>query len=140
MEVLRFSTIIPVGVGHRVMEDVQFHGYTFPKGTLILPNIYAVHFDSKIWGDPEIFRPERFLSQDGLTLKKNDNLIPFGTGKRTCLGFNLALDQIFLLMTCVLQRFDISGESRKPKPTRVPKYGQATLGSQPYSVVMKDTF
>lgn len=41
--------------------------------------------DASIWGDPENFRPERHLDQDG-KLMKNDPFTPFGTGK--CLSSN----------------------------------------------------
>lgn len=36
--------------------------------------------DPEIWGDPENFRPERFISKDG-TFKKDEHLMPFGYGK-----------------------------------------------------------
>ena len=138
MELLRISSIVPAGVGHTTMEDVVFHGYDLPKGTPVYPNIYAVHYDPKIWGDPKNFRPERFLSEDGKTVQKHDCLIPFSVGKRTCLGFNLALDELFLFITCLVQRFDISVESGKSKPTLEPNLGQITLAPYPYSVVMKE--
>jgi len=138
MEALRYSSIVPLGVGHKTMEDVDFHGYRIPKGTVVMGNIYAVHFDPNIWGDPEVFRPERFLSKDGLSLQKNDNLIPFSVGKRTCLGFNLALDELFLFIGCIAQRFDITSDPEKSKPTLEPRYGQVTLQSHPYSVVMTE--
>jgi len=138
MEVLRYSSILPVGVPHRAMEDAEFHGYRIPKGTVVMSNIWAVHFDPDIWGDPEVFRPERFLSRDGLTLQKNENLIAFSVGKRTCLGFNLALDELFLFTASIVQRFNIYAEPGKPKPTLDPRYGQVTLQSHPYPVVMTE--
>lgn len=42
-------------------------------------NIAHVHHDPKLWGDPENFRPERFLTENR-TLIKPDYLIPFGLG------------------------------------------------------------
>jgi Cytochrome P450 len=43
-------------------------------------NLSLVHMDPKIWGDPENFRPERFLDESGSLLKQNA-LVPFGLGK-----------------------------------------------------------
>ena len=43
-------------------------------------NVYSVHMDKDYWGDPETFRPERFLTPEG-TLRKDERLIPFGKGK-----------------------------------------------------------
>ena len=140
MELLRISSIVPAGVGHSTMDDVAFHGYDIAKGTTIISNIYAVHYDPKIWGDPKNFRPERFLSEDGRTVQKHDCLIPFSVGKRTCLGFNLALDQLFLFISCLVQRFEISVEPGKSKPTLEPNLGLITLAPQPYFVVMTERF
>jgi cytochrome P450 len=41
-----------------------------------------------IWGDPEVFRPERFISNEGKLLK-SDALIPFGSGKKNLFEFKL---------------------------------------------------
>jgi methyl farnesoate epoxidase / farnesoate epoxidase len=46
----------------------------------ILLNLSHIHKDPKIWGDPENFRPERFLNESGALLK-NTALVPFGIGK-----------------------------------------------------------
>ena len=68
------------------MGNTTFRGYDIKKGTTVIANIYSVHFDQKTWGDPENFRPERFLSTDGKTVIRNDALIPFSIGKRQCPG------------------------------------------------------
>ncbi|XP_035712902.1 cytochrome P450 2J5-like [Folsomia candida] len=80
-ETLRFSTITPQGVQHRAMKDQEYKGYLIPKDTVITANVHYIHFDPKVWTDPENFRPDRFLSPDGKTFKKHDALIPFSTGR-----------------------------------------------------------
>ncbi|CAG7732710.1 unnamed protein product, partial [Allacma fusca] len=57
-ESMRFSTIIPFSIFHKVSEDIEFHGYSIPKDTMIAPNFYTAHFDEDVWGDPHNFRPE----------------------------------------------------------------------------------
>lgn len=42
-------------------------------------NLYSVHMDPEYWGDPENFRPERFINADG-TFRKDERMIPFGKG------------------------------------------------------------
>lgn len=46
---------------------------------MVLTNLWGMHHDADIWGDPEVFRPERFLDCKGM-LKKKDITLPFGAG------------------------------------------------------------
>lgn len=46
---------------------------------MLMVNIRSVLMDPSHWGDPEIFRPERFIDADG-NFKKDEHLILFGTG------------------------------------------------------------
>ena len=48
----------------------------------IFPNIWGVLRDPDLWCDPEIFRPERFITEEGATLRP-EYWIPFGMGKKT---------------------------------------------------------
>lgn len=80
-ELLRKASA-PFGVPHRVLFDTEYRGVFFPKGTVIMVNIEYYHNDPKLWQDPENFRPERFLTPDGKSFKKNDNLNPFLIGRR----------------------------------------------------------
>lgn len=86
MEVMRYSTLLPMGVLHRMLKGRTFHGYYLPKDTVIVPNLYACHHNPEIWGDPENFRPERFLSEDGSKVIRNEAFMPFSAGRRVCLG------------------------------------------------------
>jgi len=45
-----------------------------------IANLYGAHMDPKVWGDPENFRPERFLDE-GNNLIRRDDIIPFGLGR-----------------------------------------------------------
>ena len=107
-EVFRFSSIASLGLAHRALKDVHFHGYLIPKDTIIMANLYGIMNDPEIWGDPGVFRPERFLDADGKSVKSAfENVVPFSTGKRVCLGEGLARDQLFLYFTSLVQRFRI---------------------------------
>ena len=131
-ELLRFSSVGPLGaVFHRALEDTHLCGYKISKNTLLIGNFYGVHYDSEVWGDPDIFRPERFLSVDG-TVNKNmvAMTVPFSVGKRSCIGESLARDQIYLYVTSIFQRFSVhcsedvrmentTGVVRAPKPYEI---------------------
>ncbi|XP_041485753.1 cytochrome P450 2C15-like [Lytechinus variegatus] len=104
-EVLRFRPVAPVGVGHVTAKDVKIREYTIPKHTEILINILAIHLDPNLWDKPEEFNPERFLSEDGKTVIKQDAFTVFGAGRRVCLGEQLARMEFFLFATTLMQRF-----------------------------------
>ena len=58
----------------------MLQGYTIPKGTVIIPNLWAVHRDPAIWEKPDDFDPNRFLDDQGQVIKK-ETFIPFGLGQ-----------------------------------------------------------
>ncbi|XP_038051657.1 cytochrome P450 2J6-like isoform X2 [Patiria miniata] len=112
-EIQRVGTIVPLGVAHATTEDTAIAGYNIPKGTIIIPNIWHNHFDPLVWEEPEKFRPERFLDGDG-KFRPREELMPFGSGRRSCLGEHLARMELFVFFTYLLHHFTIK------KPDHVP--------------------
>ncbi|GAB6023741.1 Cytochrome P450 2 sub R member 1, variant 2 [Chamberlinius hualienensis] len=106
-ELHRIISLVPLSVPHRVMKDTILYGYNIPKDTMVLPNIWAVHYDKDLWGDPENFRPERFIGPNGDCVKP-EYLIPFSTGKRACAGEPLARMELYLYFVSLLQNFAFS--------------------------------
>lgn len=136
-EVLRYSSHVPDGVPHRALTDSEFRGYLIKKNTLIQPNLYYIHYDPRIWGDPENFRPERFLSADGKKYVRNENVQAFQIGRRQCAGETLARDSIFLYTTNLFQQFDIKFNPNVEEPSVESRIG-FTRAPLPYSVIMTD--
>lgn len=50
------------------------------QGTVVMLNLDAVLNDPKYWKDPEVFRPERHLTEDGTKVMKNEHFYAFGLG------------------------------------------------------------
>nr|KAG5689355.1 hypothetical protein BaRGS_019729 [Batillaria attramentaria] len=111
LESMRFLTLLPLGVSHKARDEVQFRGFTIPKGTLIFSVSWAMNNSADVWGDPGTFRPERFLDDKGNLLEATHPVrqqhLNFGVGKRACPGEVFARARIFLYVTTLLQRFDI---------------------------------
>jgi len=139
-EAMRYSSLVPLGVFHGVMEDAEFKGYIIPKDTIIIANQYSVMHDETIWGDPENFRPERFLSEDGKSVIRHDALIPFSVGKRVCPGETLARDELFLFTTAIFQRFQIGFVPNKPVPQMEVFAGAPARVLIPHELLLKDRF
>ncbi|XP_054156236.1 cytochrome P450 2B2-like, partial [Oppia nitens] len=60
--------------------------------------------DEKYWSEPNRFRPERFLNDDGLLVNiKPNSFIPFSYGRRVCPGEDLAINDMFLILVRFIQ-------------------------------------
>ncbi|KAM8952304.1 cytochrome P450 2F2-like [Pelodytes ibericus] len=105
-EVQRFSDVIPLAPGHELTKDTQVRGYMFPKGTYFLPFLTTVLFDKTQFKNPEKFDVGHFLDENG-KFRKNEALLAFSAGKRMCIGENLAMMELFLYFTTILQNFTI---------------------------------
>ncbi|XP_075045027.1 cytochrome P450 2J4-like [Mixophyes fleayi] len=121
-EVQRCASIVPLGVTHSSIKDIQLNGYTIPKGTMIIPDLSSVHYDESQWKYPHEFNPENFLNKEG-ELVKVDSFLPFSAGPRSCLGENLARMEIFLFFTAMLTHFEFQWPDQKSPPDLTPVFG-----------------
>ncbi|XP_022128196.2 probable cytochrome P450 304a1 [Pieris rapae] len=128
-EILRFETLVPLGVPHRAMKDTTLGGYNIPEGTSVAVNLVTLHMDEKIWGDPQNFRPERFIV-DGKLQVSLDKSLPFGAGRRLCAGETYARHSMFLIFAAFMQAFQVSTADGKPL-TRPAKRIQGIITTIP---------
>ncbi|XP_070534293.1 cytochrome P450 2U1-like [Ptychodera flava] len=133
-EIQRMSSVFPFSVPHCSSAEAELFGYTIPKNTEILPNLWSVHHDSNVWKEPEKFIPERFLDETLEKVVKPEEFIPFGIGPRVCLGEQLGKMELFLFLSNMLQnfRFELDGDCIVDKIT-TPIEG-LTLSPLPYKV------
>lgn len=107
-EMERWKTGTPLGVAREASDDIVEDDIIIPKGTVIIFNIWAAHNDPTYWTEPHKFDPGRFLNEDGSILQEIPrHLIPFSVGRRSCPGKTFASMEFFLLVTFVLQKFQI---------------------------------
>ncbi|KAM0003308.1 putative ferruginol synthase [Helianthus debilis subsp. tardiflorus] len=62
--------------------------------------------DSKLWSHPETFMPERFLEVKVDYIGQDFELIPFGAGKRICLGLNTTHRMLRIMLGSLIKNFD----------------------------------
>ncbi|KAM7257872.1 hypothetical protein ACFE04_013613 [Oxalis oulophora] len=106
-ETFRLHSPIPV-ITRRCTQTCTVNGYTVVEGTLLFVNMWAIGRDPKYWDDPLEFKPERFLSDSkNIDLKgQHFELLPFGTGRRICLGTPLAMSETPTTLAAMIQCFD----------------------------------
>jgi len=107
-----------MGVPHRSTEEIKVGEYTIPKDTTIFGSLYHIMHDPEHFEKPEQFKPERFLNSQG-EFKADERVIPFGTGKRVCLGQTLAEKEFFIFFTGLMQKFVL----KHAPGTALPAYG-----------------
>ncbi|XP_029464661.1 cytochrome P450 2G1-like [Rhinatrema bivittatum] len=128
-EIQRYSNIIPMNLPHSVTRDTQFRGHTIPKGTTVYPVLGSVLWDPQLFPNPERFDPGHFLDENG-SIKKTEAFLPFSTGKRVCLGENLARMELFLFFTSILQNFSLKSLIDPREIDITPK--ETGLGNRPH--------
>ncbi|KAI8503683.1 cytochrome P450 2 sub U member 1 [Branchiostoma belcheri] len=116
LEVMRIRSLAPV-VHHATTESVKVLEYVIPKGTQILLNLYSLHMDPAYWPDPDRFDPGRFLDAEGNVINKPESFLPFGGGRRACLGEQLARMELFLFFSTLLQSFTFMSPEGASPPT-----------------------
>ncbi|KAM7282727.1 cytochrome P450 2J4 isoform X2 [Ixodes scapularis] len=107
-EMLRWRTPTPLGLIRMAERDTTMGGFHVPAGTVVLSNFWAVHHDPEVWEHPFDFDPTRFLNADHtVLLPKPAAFIPFSTGRRMCPGETLAIMEIFIYLTTLMQKFTV---------------------------------
>lgn len=107
MESLRLisSPIVP----HVANQDSMLGGFFVAKDTLLFLNNYELSMSEALWDNPNVFNPNRFL-QNGRVVKP-DHFLPFGGGRRSCLGYKMVQFLSFAILTNTIQHYELC-----PKP------------------------
>nr|KAG5708844.1 hypothetical protein BaRGS_009253 [Batillaria attramentaria] len=72
MEVLRKADIAAMSIHHGVAHDAMLRGYRIPEGSVVVPFLDSVLNDEEVWGDPQNFRPQRFIGPQGQIVKREE--------------------------------------------------------------------
>ncbi|XP_049932913.1 cytochrome P450 CYP82D47-like [Nymphaea colorata] len=107
-ESMRLYPAAPLFLPHQSIEPIQLGGYHIPADTTLFVNAWKIFRDPMLWTDPEEFRPERFLTSHKEVAFGGQNFafMPFGTGRRMCPGWTMALQVLHLTLARLLQSFE----------------------------------
>ncbi|GAB7010289.1 cytochrome P450 [Halorubrum trueperi] len=100
------------------IEPVDLGGYRVPAGVVLTLSPWAVHRDGRWWADPEAYRPDRWLREDGngevihgddapgpaVGDRPEYAYFPFGGGPRHCIGMRFARQELRLAIATLLRR------------------------------------
>jgi cytochrome P450 len=106
------------GLARTSIAPDQFGAYRVPAGANIIFSPYVLHRRPDIWPDPERFDPERFAPGQQAE-RPACSFIPFGFGRRSCLGNHFALLEATLVLAMAVQRFRfhlVPGRAVVPEP------------------------
>jgi cytochrome P450 len=109
-----------------IADDV-IDGHRIPRGSSVLIPIYAIHHDERFWPQAEAYDPHRFLGENARKHHRSAYL-PFGGGRRICIGMSFALMEMTLVVAMMSQSFIydlVPGHPVEPEATLTlrPRHG-----------------
>lgn len=112
-ESLRLYPPVPQ-VYRQLSKPVSFvDGRSLPAGSLISLHIYALHRNSSVWPDAEVFDPLRF-SPENVTGRHPFAFMPFSAGPRNCIGQQFAMNEMKVVAALCLLRFEFALDPSRP--------------------------
>ncbi len=109
------------------VEDDVIDGHPIRRGATVLIPINSLHHDPRFWADPEVYDPTRFLPENARGHHRSAYL-PFGGGRRVCIGSSFATIEATLITAVMSRRFVfdlVPGHPVEPEATLTlrPRHG-----------------
>ncbi|XP_038218945.1 probable cytochrome P450 49a1 [Zerene cesonia] len=101
-EVLRLYPVV-IGNGRQLTKDTVICGYKIPKGTQVIFQHYVMGNSEEYFTNAKEFEPERWLQRS--SFKHPFASLPFGFGKRMCLGRRFAELEMHVMICKMVQTF-----------------------------------
>ncbi|KAK7447390.1 hypothetical protein VKT23_014100 [Stygiomarasmius scandens] len=112
-ETLRFCPVVSMdmghlpGIPHRSLEDDIYKGMFIPKGSIVFANARGMSLDERIYSEPRIFNPMRFMPVEKGGKGEPYFIGGWGFGRRICPGRHLADTELWLAIATILATLDI---------------------------------
>eukprot|EP01114_Cavostelium_apophysatum_P023013 TRINITY_DN8534_c0_g1_i2.p1 TRINITY_DN8534_c0_g1~~TRINITY_DN8534_c0_g1_i2.p1 ORF type:complete len:341 (-),score=99.47 TRINITY_DN8534_c0_g1_i2:81-1103(-) len=104
-ETMRLTPPIFSCIGRTTRQTEAVGDWEVPQGICLTVSIQGVGQNPKYWTDPLAYRPERFLKENSDKLHPYA-AIPFGAGRRFCIGKGFALNEMHICLITLLQQFN----------------------------------
>lgn len=109
-ETLRLYPTVPIAVS-QAASDVRLGRLEVPRGTRIDMSCFVQHRLPWHWPAPDRFDPDRFSRPPSF-----GTYLPFSIGPHTCLGMQLAMIEVPLLIARLASRFTFELPEGPPRP------------------------
>lgn len=113
-ETLRTRPVLPNVAPRLVAKPIEVGDWSYQPGCCLVLNAYLIHHDPEIYPEPDAFRPERFLDQSPGTY----TWIPFGGGRRRCLGASFAMLEMKAVLRNALATLTVQPTADSPEVAR----------------------
>ncbi|XP_014486915.1 PREDICTED: cytochrome P450 4C1-like [Dinoponera quadriceps] len=104
-ESMRMYPSVPI-ISRVCTEDVKLQSYLVPESTTVQLLIYDLHHNAKIWPNPEVFNPDRFLPEN-IKTRHSYSYLPFSAGPRNCIGQRFAILEMKALIAPLVHNFHL---------------------------------
>lgn len=104
METMRLYPTVVTFTTRLATKTVKINEWTIPKGTRIVHNTWLLHRNPDYWPEPEKFDPNRF--RPGVDIHPCV-YAPFGLNERRCLGYQLAMLEMKMVLCDILLRYKV---------------------------------
>jgi cytochrome P450 len=113
LEVQRMRPVISFA-GRHTIKPFEVGGYRIPAGRLLGLSAGLTHYDPALFPRPDVFDPGRFLD----TRPGTYSWIPFGGGRRRCIGASFAHMELDVVLRVILERVGLAPTSAPDEPWR----------------------
>jgi cytochrome P450 len=117
-EIMRRRPVLMNAEPRLVKQRVEIGGVNYPPGVVLIASAFLVHHDPDIYPYPYSFRPERFLESEGGQGPGTYTWLPFGGGRRRCLGASFAMLEMKIVLRAVIERNLLMPVGDRPETAR----------------------
>ncbi|MFB6118041.1 cytochrome P450 [Halosegnis sp.] len=90
-------------IPRKTTRPVELGGYQLPADTRIHLSFWRAHRDERFWDDPDAWRPARWTTTS--PREQGHSFVPFGAGRRACIGRRFARLEATLVLATIGQRY-----------------------------------
>ncbi|XP_076819249.1 cytochrome P450 4F6-like [Clavelina lepadiformis] len=120
-ESMRMNSPVP-SIGRQLNEPLKIRSTFLPSKEAVIPDgsnigldIFALHKNPHVWENPNVFNPERF-SRENSAKRSPHAFLPFSAGSRNCIRQNFAMNEIKVVLSQILRKYQVYLDEETPEP------------------------